>query len=161
MRLYKLTKNYIDPSGNAYFGGDREYTEFELPTAAQTPTYSVFREVESFEKEELILDRSARVIVKSDEMEVKVQQNSSIIEESIKPSFEQLPAVKVVQDTRTNINSASPKELEALKFVGKTTAVRVIEGRIDGLFDSIEALDARVPLVGRSWKELEASVRFN
>lgn len=163
MRFYKLKKNYITPSGDVYYGGDREYTDYELPAGAKVDSFSTFREVDMIPVEVKVLDRSARVeVVDENNTLVRVQQNSTIIEEVIKPSFKEAPITPVVKDIRINVNSATASDLESLKFVGKATATRIIEARVSGLFKSIEELDAQIPLaVGRSWVDLAESVRFN
>ena len=67
-------------------------------------------------------------------------------------SFQNTSSVVTVK--KLKINSADASEIEALKFVGKVAAHKVIEARKDAKIETYAQLDRIAPLKSKKWEDI-------
>lgn len=138
-----VKKGFYDKRGN-YFPADesRPYRLVAVPAERRTPEYLSQGLVKRVTTEE---DMAKAIGLNPNETKTLKATNT-----------------KITESPKLNVNAASKGELEALKYVGPSTAATLIEVRGAEKFSSLKELDERVPLPqGRSWSVLESEIGFD
>ena len=133
-RKYRIFPAYLNSSGFLVPEGEYLETEIDLNEARQ---------------------RSTAILVNaSDFQDIKPTTAAPDINfvQSNDVSFQNVPVIVSVK--KLKINSADASEIEALKFVGKVAAHKVIEARKDAKIETYAQLDRIAPLKSKKWEDI-------
>lgn len=134
---YKIHIAYINTSGTLVPGGIYEEGTFDLAEAR----------------------KKSLVTLANIDFE-KSTQHPDVIPVFKFNQTDEIPKVEIKATTETvtikplKINSATVKEIEALKYVSKKTAEQVVEARKTKSFSTYGELDKLVPLKGKNWQDI-------
>lgn len=146
VKLLKMAVN----RGNIYH--PRIYSPGELPD-------EVLARIDILQQEEL--KEPPPVLTPTiNNSDVKIENTVSFSVEAPSTIPKAYPTEAVVVGTlpRTEINKATIDELSKLPGVGAAIATKLDKAREQQPFTSIEDLDTRIPLRGKSWEELKSQI---
>jgi len=161
-------KETVVINSNSYYAG--RYRARQIPKNYRTPRYIEVIEPHQTPNNEYDINMT-RQSVKLTTEKISPQQLAAygkppeITVDNSKPPTSPNPLVDSTASSETKpkclVNQATAVELEALDFVGVSTATKIIELRETKPFTDLEDLSKRVPLSGRgSWEDLKTQILF-
>ena len=133
-RIYRIFPAYINSDGHTVLAGEYKEHEINIAEARQ---------------------KSTAILVNASDFQ-SIQPTTAAPDISFVASndvsFQNVPVIVSVK--KLKINSADASEIEALKFVGKVAAHKVIEARKDAKIETYAQLDRIAPLKSKKWEDI-------